>query len=125
MSSNEYLHPKTPVGKIPLKIICYFTLQYSKYRVQQQKKISRGIFFFFKSVFDEPGNSSLPVMIFIHGGGLIGGNNNYNQYGPQYFMEKKVVMVVINYRLGPFGFLSMGNSDVPGNAGFRDQTLVR
>ena len=80
--------------------------------------------FFFKSVFDEPGNSSLPVMIFIHGGGLIGGNNNYNQYGPQYFMEKKVVMVVINYRLGPFGFLSMGNSDVPGNAGFRDQTLV-
>ena len=76
-------------------------------------------------VFDDNSlNTSLPVMVYIHGGGLTESNNNYNEYGPQYFMEKKVVLVVINYRLGPFGFLSMGTSDVPGNAGFRDQTLV-
>merc|ERR1712223_776641 len=36
-------------------------------------------------------------------------------------MEKNVILVAINYRLGPLGFLSMGTEDVPGNAGLRDQ----
>ena len=39
-------------------------------------------------------------------------------------MEKNVVIVTINYRLGPLGFLSMGTEDVPGNAGLRDQVLA-
>ena len=39
-------------------------------------------------------------------------------------MDKNVVVVTMNYRLGPFGFLSMGSEDVPGNAGFRDQVLA-
>jgi hypothetical protein len=39
-------------------------------------------------------------------------------------MDKNVVVVTMNYRLGPFGFLSMGSEDVPGNAGLRDQVLA-
>ena len=39
-------------------------------------------------------------------------------------MDKNVVVVTMNYRLGPFGFLSMGSENVPGNAGFRDQVLA-
>ena len=42
----------------------------------------------------------LPVMAWFHGGGLVFGSNNYIQYGPQHFMDKGVVMVSINYRLG-------------------------
>ena len=39
-------------------------------------------------------------------------------------MKKNVVIVTINYRLGPLGFLSMGTEDVPGNAGLKDQVLA-
>jgi len=39
-------------------------------------------------------------------------------------MDRGVIMVMINYRLGPFGFLTLGNEVVPGNAGFRDQGLA-
>ena len=39
-------------------------------------------------------------------------------------MKKNVVIVTMNYRLGPLGFLSMGSEDVPGNAGLRDQVLA-
>ena len=39
-------------------------------------------------------------------------------------MEKNVIVVTINYRLEPLGFLSMGTEDVPGNAGMRDQVLA-
>ena len=66
----------------------------------------------------------LPVIFWIHGGGLTEGSGNFEDYGPKYLVEKDVVYVSINYRLGPLGFLSMGNEDVPGNAGFRDQSLA-
>ena len=46
-------------------------------------------------------------------------------YNPEFFMDtQSVVIVTMNYRLGPFGFLSLGNEDVPGNAGARDQTMA-
>ena len=54
----------------------------------------------------------------------IRGSGTYKDYGPQHFMKKNVVIVTINYRLGPLGFLSMGTEDVPGNAGLKDQVLA-
>lgn len=76
-----------------------------------------------------PVNSShnlLPVMIYIHGGGFQMGSCRTDVYGPDFFMQKDVVLVVINYRLGPLGFLSLDDPalGVPGNAGLKDQLLA-
>lgn len=69
-------------------------------------------------------DSLWPVMFFIHGGALIEGSGIFDQYGPHYFMNRDIILVTINYRLGTLGFLSLGTSNVPGNAGLRDQVLA-
>jgi para-nitrobenzyl esterase len=71
-------------------------------------------------------DTPLPVMVWIHGGGLTSGSDQYRRYGPQHFMDRlilflffkfvcrDVVVVTINYRLGPFGFLYLGTEQVKG-----------
>ena len=66
----------------------------------------------------------MPVMVWIHGGALIHGSNRFDEQGPQDYMDREVIIVTINYRLGPFGFLSLGNDEVFSNAGFYDQNLA-
>lgn len=39
-------------------------------------------------------------------------------------MDRDVIFVAINYRLGALGFLSLGTKDVPGNAAIKDQILA-
>lgn len=59
------------------------------------------------------------VIVWIHGGAFIfGGAKIYN---PEYIMEEDVVLVVIQYRLNIFGFLSTEDKDGPGNYGLWDQ----
>lgn len=43
------------------------------------------------------------VMVWIHGGAFVFGSGNDDTYGPDYLVEKDVVVVTINYRLGVFG----------------------
>jgi len=66
----------------------------------------------------------LPVMVWIHGGGLITGSNIAAFYGASPYIDRDVLLVSINYRLGPLGFHSLGDEKVPGNAGLRDQALA-
>nr|AIY68377.1 putative alpha-esterase [Leptinotarsa decemlineata] len=67
-----------------------------------------------------------PVMVWIHGGGLIQGSNDIKTSGPEYIMTEDVVLVTINYRLGYLGFLRLKDPslEVPGNAGLKDQVLA-
>ncbi|XP_018579198.1 esterase FE4-like [Anoplophora glabripennis] len=66
----------------------------------------------------------LPVMAWIHGGGFNLGNSSYISYGPDYLLEKDIVFVSFNYRLGIYGFGSTEDSTCPGNFGFKDQILA-
>ncbi|RZB38724.1 COesterase and/or Abhydrolase 3 domain containing protein, partial [Asbolus verrucosus] len=69
-------------------------------------------------------NQLLPTMVYIHGGGFTNGFSTYKKYGPDYLLEKDVVVVTFNYRLGIFGFLSTGDLVAPGNNGLKDQVLA-
>ena len=62
---------------------------------------------------------SLPVMVYIHGGGYEAGAAI--GYPSDHLALQGVVVVVIQYRLGPFGFLTTGDSAAPGNLGMLDQ----
>ncbi|CAG5008482.1 unnamed protein product [Parnassius apollo] len=63
----------------------------------------------------------LPVMVFIHGGGWMCGDSTTYMYGPQFLLDRDVILVAINYRLGPLGFLSTQDEHCPGNNGLKDQ----
>merc|ERR1712038_993061 len=65
-----------------------------------------------------PASSLVPVMIYIHGGDWVSGSGNIDP-GP--LVDKGVVVVSMNYRLGPLGFLNLGNQYISGNQGMKDQ----
>ncbi|KAM3959395.1 esterase FE4 [Aphomia sociella] len=66
----------------------------------------------------------LPVMVYIHGGGYFEGSSSPILYGPQYLVNKGVILVTINYRLNIQGFLCLRTKDAPGNAGMKDQVAA-
>ena len=72
------------------------------------------------------GDEPRPVMVWIHGGGLSLGWGNEATYEGSAFAGKGVVLVSINYRLGPLGYLahpalSKESGGESGNYGFLDQ----
>ncbi|KAK3920361.1 Esterase FE4 [Frankliniella fusca] len=66
----------------------------------------------------------LPVLVFFHGGAFSLGSADAMMYGADFLMDKGIVLVTVNYRLGPLGFLATNTSDAPGNAGVKDQRLA-
>ncbi len=71
-------------------------------------------------------NARNPVMIWIHGGALVTGGSSSIMYNLEHLSKKGVVVVSINYRLGPLGFLRLdevtnGQINSSGNEGLMDQ----
>nr|XP_031314278.1 liver carboxylesterase 1 isoform X1 [Camelus dromedarius]XP_031314279.1 liver carboxylesterase 1 isoform X1 [Camelus dromedarius] len=67
--------------------------------------------------------SSLPVMVWIHGGRLVmGGASTYD--GLALSAHENVVVVTIQYRLGIWGFFSTGDEHSQGNWGHLDQVAA-
>uniref|UniRef100_A0A182JPS1 carboxylesterase n=1 Tax=Anopheles christyi TaxID=43041 RepID=A0A182JPS1_9DIPT len=66
----------------------------------------------------------LPVMVYIHGGGFMSGSGSGFFYNPEHFIQQDVLVVTVNYRLGPLGFLSLPAAGITGNAGLKDQLLA-
>ncbi|PSN44657.1 hypothetical protein C0J52_15734 [Blattella germanica] len=69
-------------------------------------------------------NPNRPVVVYFHAGGFFGYTGASSMHGPQYLMDKDIVLVVPNYRLSAFGFLSTGDGVLPGNYGMKDQVAT-
>ncbi|PIO65790.1 Carboxylesterase [Teladorsagia circumcincta] len=71
-------------------------------------------------------NQKFAVMVWIHGGGFsIHSSSNYGDTTiARNLCAKDVVVVSINYRLGPLGFFTTGDDVCKGNMGLWDQTLA-
>lgn len=63
-----------------------------------------------------------PTVVYIHGGAFQLGSAS--DHKPHLLMERDVVLVTVNYRLGAFGFLALGTNAYPGNLAFKDQVLA-
>ena len=48
----------------------------------------------------------LPVIVWIHGGGFVGGSTSISMYDGAGYARKGVVLVSLAYRLGPYGFMA-------------------
>ena len=57
--------------------------------------------------------AKLPVMFWIFGGYFQSGNNAWWAYGADNYIERDVILVQPNHRLGPFGFTDMGELTEP------------
>lgn len=66
----------------------------------------------------------MPVLFWIHGGAFIGGSGNDGLYGPDFLIEKRIILVTSNYRLGVLGFLSLHLPEYSGNMGMKDIHLA-
>ncbi|XP_066593320.1 carboxylic ester hydrolase [Prorops nasuta] len=62
-----------------------------------------------------------PVMIWFHGGGWLTGAGHSEFYGPKFLLDHDMVLVTLNFRLGPLGFISMEDMVIPGNMAMKDQ----
>lgn len=68
-----------------------------------------------------------PVMVWLHGGGFVFGSASQPLYSGEGLAAKGAVVVTVNYRLGPFGFLAHPELSaesahgVSGNYGLLDQ----
>ena len=81
----------------------------------------------FLNVWTSSTSGSLPVMVFIHGGGFEFGSGASPTYDGTQFAKQGVVLVTINYRLGIFGFLALPELDEEapsGNFGLQDQLFA-
>ncbi len=73
------------------------------------------------------GETAQPVMVWLHGGSHLSGAGSLEYYQTNALVRNNIVLVTINYRLGPFGYLAHPalSQDSPGgisgNYGLLDQ----
>ncbi|KAI9644449.1 hypothetical protein NHQ30_006470 [Ciborinia camelliae] len=79
---------------------------------------------------DDLTTKNLPVYFWIFGGRFVGGSGSVKTYDGSGLATKDIIVVTINYRLGPFGFLahpdlsSESGHNSSGNYGILDQQFA-
>lgn len=64
----------------------------------------------------------LPVLIYVHGENFVTADDA--QFGPDFLIERRIIVVTLNYRIGVLGFMSLGTSEYSGNMGLKDQQMA-
>ncbi|KAJ0418497.1 Carboxylesterase [Aspergillus carlsbadensis] len=68
-------------------------------------------------------DSNLPVKVWVFGGSDTEGGTGYSLYDGCNLAETGAVVVALNYRLGPLGFLALDGAGIQGNQGIQDLIL--
>ncbi|XP_046425204.1 venom carboxylesterase-6-like [Neodiprion fabricii] len=107
----QYTHfPMDPANQVEGSEDCLYMNIYAAGRCERH----------FKATMDPA--ELLPVIVYIHGGAFqFGSAMNFK---PTYLLNKDIILVTFNYRLGPLGFLSTEDATVPGNMGLKDQVIA-
>ncbi|KAJ8933687.1 hypothetical protein NQ318_008405 [Aromia moschata] len=121
--SYEPIPPKPWTGIWKAKTM-FKCMQYDHFTLQGQDMVSGDEDCLYVNVYtpDLSPQKKFDVLIFIHGGAFM--FNYGGMYGPELILDRDVVYVTLNYRLGPLGFLSTEDDVVPGNNGLKDQILA-
>jgi para-nitrobenzyl esterase len=75
----------------------------------------------------DQGARNLPVMVWIYGGGFVGGSSASSNTSGAGFAKQGVVLVAMNYRVGRFGFFAFPSlsaehpDEIKGNYAYMDQ----
>ncbi|KAJ5629167.1 hypothetical protein N7528_002824 [Penicillium herquei] len=78
----------------------------------------------------EIAEANLPVFLWIYGGRFVGGSGDVITYDGTGLASKDIIVVTINYRLGPFGYLAhpelsaVSGHNSSGNYGILDQQFA-
>uniref|UniRef100_A0A182R2N0 Carboxylic ester hydrolase n=1 Tax=Anopheles funestus TaxID=62324 RepID=A0A182R2N0_ANOFN len=64
----------------------------------------------------------LPTIVHLHGGAFMYGGGGY--FRPDFLLQRQLILVTVNYRLGPLGFLSTEDDVIAGNFGLKDQVTA-
>jgi carboxylesterase type B len=67
--------------------------------------------------------SSLPVKVWIYGGSNVAGSISDALYDGCNLAQDGTLLVSINYRLGPLGFMALESAGIGGNFGIQDILL--
>lgn len=87
------------------------------FHIHSIQYILNGIKFWFTVVND---TKKLSTLFYVHGGTFIQGSFNDLMNGPDFLMERDIILVTINHRLGVFGFLRLDTPEYSGNMGMKD-----
>ncbi|XP_031633593.1 cholinesterase-like [Contarinia nasturtii] len=69
-------------------------------------------------------SNNIAVIVYIHGGGFLIGSAVDSLSGPHLMLNKCIILVTFNYRLGVFGFMPLALNEYSGNMGLKDQQLA-
>ncbi|WP_460314755.1 carboxylesterase/lipase family protein [Aliiglaciecola aliphaticivorans] len=67
---------------------------------------------------------SLPVLVWIHGGGFVFGSGNMTAQGHKNWNDNEIILVSFNYRLGALGIFAPSDMTLPKGANFSVMDMV-